>query len=886
MILITATTRLARELRREYDEEQVAAGRSSWPAAHILPLSAWLSELWDEWLYSGPAERPPQLLRPSEEGVIWEDIVRGSKQGNELLQVTATADAALDAWKLACEWKLPMDAPEWNDSTDSEAFHQWAQEFSRRCKENDWLSGATLLEFVADRIDNGTIPVPERIEMAGFLEWTPVQERLFGSLQRRGVEVEERELASNTAANALRLGLIDHDTEIRTVAQWARHSLESATEVDASVCRIGIVVPDLAAYRSRIERIFADEFHPNCRLRPDRDPERVFNISLGPALVEYPLIDAALLILRTDPQEMSLEDAGRLLRSPFIQSGREEVTRGPLLDAALRRGREQHVSVAHIITMAREETAPHRCPELGARLERWKDMRDTLPERQMPSDWAASLSRLLEAVGWPGEESPNSVQYQTMVAWNELLSELGGLDNARGPTTLAGAVGALHRLAASRQFQPESEPAPIQILGVFEASGLRFDHLWIMGMHDGAWPASTSPNPFLPFRLQDRFNLPRSSPRRELEFTKLLTERLLASAPRAIVSYPEREGDSELRLSPLLTALPEMPADWPGLQSSTRYVERLRQSAQMEVLEDHDGPPWDGVQMRGGTAVFRRQAACPFRAFSELRLAADALEGAQPGWSALDRGLLVHDVLDRVWGELRSHERLLSFGAERLERLVRATVAAAIHDMSVRRRVLRQPRFAAIEQARLERIVSEWLAIEKDRRPFAVLHQEEKRRVTVGGIDVRIRADRVDRLRDGNLVIVDYKTGDHSPAEWEGDRPDAPQLPLYAATAESEVSGVFFGNLKTGKSRFRGVATSEGVVPGVKPSDSGLPLEEMIENWRAVLDRLGEEFREGQAVVDPKKPNETCRYCPLPTLCRISETRTGPDDSGSEDVDG
>ena len=114
MTLITATTRLARELRREYDEEQAAAGLSSWPSAHIMPLSAWLSEIWDEWLYSGAAERPPQLLRPSEEGVIWEDIVRGSKEGNELLQVTATADAALDAWKLACEWKLPMDAPEWS----------------------------------------------------------------------------------------------------------------------------------------------------------------------------------------------------------------------------------------------------------------------------------------------------------------------------------------------------------------------------------------------------------------------------------------------------------------------------------------------------------------------------------------------------------------------------------------------------------------------------------------------------------------------------------------------------------------------------------------------------------------------------------------------------
>ena len=162
MTVITATTRLARELRQEYDRRQETRGLSSWPTPHILPLSAWLSELWTNWLYSEPLAPSLRLLRPAEELSIWEGIVHSRAQ-NLLLEVPATAEAALDAWNLLCAWNLPLNAPEWSDSADSETFHMWAQEFRRLCRENGWLSGAELPEFVTDLIDEKGILVPEHI---------------------------------------------------------------------------------------------------------------------------------------------------------------------------------------------------------------------------------------------------------------------------------------------------------------------------------------------------------------------------------------------------------------------------------------------------------------------------------------------------------------------------------------------------------------------------------------------------------------------------------------------------------------------------------------------------------------------------------------------------
>ena len=869
MNVITATSRLYRELRQEYDRKQEAAGLSSWLTAPILPLPEWLSKLWTDWLFSGQPETTSRLLRPAEERVIWEDIIR-SGADDQLLDVPTTAESALASWNLLCAWSLPLDATEWKDSADTEAFQSWAKEFRRRCRENGWLSGAELPAFVADLIERGEVSVPEQIEIVGFFEPTPAQQRLFGSLARRGTKVRERKLP-DVAVDAVRLGLIDASREIRAAAEWARRILENERDAATPHFRIGVIVPDLSRCRSQIERVFGEEFHPRTRLRPDLDPQRLFNISLGLPVDKYPIIETAFLILGADPHEMPVEIAGRLLRSPFLNGSEEELTNRALLDVAVRSLGEPHVSLMDIIGLAGHSDAAHRCPQFVSQLRSWTEQYEALQTTRMPSEWASVLSGFLQVIGWPGDRGLDSIEYQTLKVWNELLSELTILDSFSGHIALGTAVGALRRLASARQFQPESEPAPVQILGVFEASGLRFDRLWIMGMHDNAWPKAPTPDPFLPFRLQRRFNLPRSSPDRELEFTKTLTARLLSSAPTVVVSHPEREGDSDLRVSPLFGALAEVSAADLEILTSASYVEQLQRSSRMETLEDHSGPPCGDSALKGGTSLFKLQAACPFKAFAEFRLGAKAPDQPEPGLNALDRGQLIHRILERVWKQLRSHEGLLSMAEDRLVDIVRSNVGSEIQYFSRRRRALRGSRFAAIEQARLERVIEEWLLLERERQPFAMLEQEERQTVTVGGIDVNIRADRVDRLENGELVIVDYKTGECSPSDWDGPRPDEPQLPIYAVTADSPVAGVFFGRLKTGKLGFRGLARSEGIVPGVRVRDSQPPLGQTIEEWRDVLDRLGRDFRAGQAIVDPKDRHQTCRHCELPTLCRISQ---------------
>ena len=59
----------------------------------------------------------------------------------------------------------------------------------------------------------------------------------------------------------------------------------------------------------------------------------------------------------------------------------------------------------------------------------------------------------------------------------------------------------LGRMAAETLFQPETPEVPVQVLGLIEAAGMTFDHLWVMGLSDEAWPTPVHLNPFIPVHL-------------------------------------------------------------------------------------------------------------------------------------------------------------------------------------------------------------------------------------------------------------------------------------------------------------------------------------------------------------------------------------------------
>jgi probable DNA repair protein len=921
VVVITPNRRLAQSLEAEFDRRQLAAGLGSWEAPDILPFDSWIERCYEDALYAEGGAELPVLLSPAAEQLLWEDAVRSSRWRTSVLSVPATAALAAQAWSLAHEWDIAGVLDVWPGNEDVEAFAAWRSHYRRRADQERFMDRARLPRLVASLLSEARIAAPKALVLYAFDLATPSQSDFLARCERAGVEVRECR-PSRAPAKVSRVELESPRREIEHAARWARSRLERPVARDAAPASvpvrgrkgkapvpgqgdlfggatgaqastpaapraIAVVVPDLQKRRAEVVRTFSRVLGPEG-----------FNVSLAPPLASTPLVDAALAALEIAAGAIAFDRASRLLRSPFIAGAESEMASRARLDVALRRIAPPALSAMKLRALAANESRRRpglECPKLCAALDALLEAARPA-SRAGPHEWARRYTDRLHAIGFPGERTLDSAEFQALARWRELIADFATLGAVAPAWTAAEAFACLRRLASETLFQPASGAAPVQVLGLLESAGLAFEHLWVCGVTDDAWPVATRPHPLIPPGLQKKAGIPQSTPERSLAVDAALTAAWREAAAEVVFSSARMDGDRELLASPLVSDVPlAEPQALDVPEYATLRDALFHAGRQGGALADRDDAPAPAVQgpVRGGTAILVDQAACPFRAFAHFRLEARELERPEPGLAAPERGQLLHAMMARLWRELKDQDTLRKTDPAALGAMIDEAAAHAVETVRARHPGPLEGRFAELERERLAAVALEWLEIERARAPFEVVRIEDPMTLAAGELQLQGRIDRMDRLLDGGgLAVIDYKTGANAmPSSWLGERPDDCQLPLYAlAAADEDVRAVAFARLKVGNLGFAGYARERNLLPDVGPVSGraakahGIDSwETMVRTWREQTSALGAGFASGTPVVDPKNRLATCERCDLQPLCRVHE-RLGTLDDGDEEA--
>ncbi len=74
--------------------------------------------------------------------------------------------------------------------------------------------------------------------------------------------------------------------------------------------------------------------------------------------------------------------------------------------------------------------------------------------------------------------------------------------------------------------------------------------------------------------------------------------------------------------------------------------------------------------------------------------------------------------------------------------------------------------------------------------------------------------------------------------------------------------------IKVNQFKFAGISKCDLSIDGVKIVDKC--WKELMEKWRNALMKLSADFCQGNALVNPKHGEQTCRECYLQSLCRMN----------------
>jgi ATP-dependent helicase/DNAse subunit B len=474
------------------------------------------------------------------------------------------------------------------------------------------------------------------------------------------------------------------------------------------------------------------------------------------------------------------------------------------------------------------------------------------------------------------------------------------------------------------QVPPEDEGG-VQVLGLEESLFHPWQEIYLGGLVDGKFPQRLPQNIFLPEQTLEIMGV------RTLERARLNAAyhfyRLVLSAGKVTLTYPENEGDRPVVPSPFLEEL--SPLKRAGLLN--RSIERTSGiQFSLKVEDSHSIPELaKAISLTGdikglqnildadiegiagiksaigykpaesapvNTPTTKREfwvteldayLNCPYDYLITKVLGIEPLEEVTEDISPMGRGSKVHAILRDFylsWNKPVTRENQNEAKAL-LKKLADSEFDREADTFRNRREkelflTVMAERFLHAEEAFWKQgMKPAYLEQKIERYPLVLANGE--------AVELSAKIDRIDVDDSGNFIIVDYKTGTY-PLPKMNIEQDIFQLPVYAVMAQQALFdkdpalkkpiGLAYYDLK-GKTgaRARDVVLYDKEVRNDHPSSKPKASPKSAEEFEAILMQSMDKARKavegilaGDFSSTPRDENK-CRYCPNEMMCGIKE---------------
>lgn len=851
--------------------------KRSWLRPNVFAIDIWLQELWQQLSAQGIMPFASMLiLSKHQEMFAWQNIIESSVNDIPLLNLQATAKSASHAYHLCRQWIVTEQEREklasHSSNTDVNAFLNWSRQFKTSCAEKHLISLSDACYQLINYLKDGGSLKEREILLVDFLNPPPLYALLFETIAANTKLSSAPAPSEKDSPNSEQRVFHEFIDEAKACAAWSRELIAANPH-----CHIGVINNKLDQYRSDLDRAFNQDFfaHKATDLGHSELPYNIFSASMS-SLENKSLIQQGLQILELNRAKISSQGFCELLQFSSLIAYEEELAARINAQLYLRNNYESNCRPADMRWLLQQGDKDYHCPILAAALQEFEQLKRTSQQTHKHSanaqTWATLFSQQLDSVGWPGQLQGE--EEKTYKLWQLALQNFTEAGNVLGSMTLTTALGKLRTLCASTTINPVFDAHKnISVLKPEEALGLQFDHIWLMAMDDKSWPSNASPNAFLPFSLQLELAMPGSSSVWQYHNDQNNLRQLAQHSQHSMVySFHKNANESPLRGSQLVEqwhAEPEASPLLTAAVSDTTVTELINDDSAL-ALESQE-------TIRGGSSLLSNQSKCPFKAFASHRLKVKALTEFESGLNALARGNALHIALEQLGQLLPSSSQLQASMSEDISQNISVAVASAITFLRRRYPDTMSPNYCQLETIRLERLLHSFIALEQQRSPFSIYATEQKTQWSQGLLTLSLSIDRIDRLDDGSLVLIDYKSGKQLNYKWFDERPDDLQLPLYFSATDAPdntIEAIVIAQVNSQKLQYLGVSNSADLMPKLKAlsqqRDFSGDWQELEQLWKNTVSNIAREFEQGRCQVMPNKAS-SCQYCQLSSLCRINE---------------
>ena len=812
--------------------QNVLNGLNAFQSPEIFSFDEWLQRIYEDLVRDGLPQAQRFLITHSTLQLAFQMCTPKPEYEKHVIATTR-------AWRTYVEWNLQRVGPDIESTENGRLFREWVRRFKNFQNRQQIVTLAELPALINQAVTEKSW-CQNAVTFFGLDELSPARRELIHQLRENGCVVDELQplLLDSKRHHTIKFESVNRERS--TLVTWVRARLSEL----GKNCRIGVIVPDLASGAPRLRSQFEASFF-DCH-----GIDRVVNIGLGFPLRDTRLCKDVLQFLDWTSRDLGYEEILQLGRSPYLLNLAIPET---FSDAY-----PERMYYREYVLRAKDAAT---APALNSIL------RLCSGKKQSLHDWITRTIAILNTAGW--STCSNVETQRAQAAFMLLFNELTKLSPLLGAITWKRAVSLIRNALRAQTLAVDIRNTPVQVLSREEAAGLIFDALWVTGTSEESWPPKVDLNPMIPISVQRKAHVPRVTQGQILNWSKRVSDNWERMASSVVFSYVDEEQDNAdfnlessrllakhriVEIENLLTH-PELPTrDHPwGTQPKENLLRQYSPERGTKL-------PKDITWIRSST--IRDQSRCPFRAWAIHRLNLPDQVAPHRLPNVLDRGTDIHALTENLLKTAMNRTEIGHLGAK--------DIAEAVDNVLKKRRRRLPAGFIERERERLTKLAHRWIEFEVNREDFSIVALEKKFSTTICELDLSLRVDRIDSTGELSRLIIDYKTGIASPNSWLPPRLLDPQMPLYAI-AVSDSDGLAYQKIPAnGRIAMTGYADSSDEKKKLKPVPDalGTDFSEAKSKWQSVLETTVQEYKNGEARVDPINVNTVCKQCHLMGLCR------------------
>lgn len=413
----------------------------------------------------------------------------------------------------------------------------------------------------------------------------------------------------------------------------------------------------------------------------------------------------------------------------------------------------------------------------------------------------------------------------------------------------------------------------VQVMGILETRALDFDNVIILSMNDDNFPSAKTPSSYVPQNLRIAYGLPTTKEHSAIwsyYFYRLLNRAkkvsmIYCNTPNSTTSGEASRYIHQLKynykyqikdINTIYNITNENAIDQISIPKTAKHVSELRQRA-------------------FSPSAINRYINCPLSFyFSDIEALKPDNQIQNQEITNLDVGTILHQVMYDLYTTHKSQSAIAGITHQEIT----STIKKVVNEVLNSKTDTTSPSIALAELA-LERMVENILYYDINiSPPFDVIAIEKSIKMQIEDLIIKGTVDRIDRMHDGTIRVIDYKSGGEKAnftsidTLFKGSQKEHNHAIAQLLTYSVLVNHTYNAPISAALYMARKMGAKQSVDPTLVCAGNRLELltQENIEDIQVnIKSILGEITDSDQPFSQSSNKPESCVYCPYKPICQV-----------------